>query len=243
MISPTTTSSVVVASSNFAASGPLEGYVSSTGVGQESNADLDVDSNDNGRDTPLGGTSVDPNGVASVMLTISEIDNEAKLETDVQTGRAETTVDGRSNLTLDPRLQQALRARQPHIYFDLDNDGLMDNDELPVSSVLVKLYAADSGGAPTGAALLTDTTDSEGYYLFENLLAGRYVVVVDGTNFAENAVLDERHSSTGAGQNTDADSDIDRDDNGLDTPARQHLGQPGRYCVRRRYHRCRRTGR
>ncbi len=217
---------VVVASSNFAASGPLEGYVSSTGVSQESNADLDGDSNDNGRDTPLAGGTVDPNGIASVMMTIDEIDSEAKLESDVQSSRPETTVDGRSNLTLDFGFNKRYELGN-RIYFDLDNDGLMDNDELPIAGVLVKLYAADGGGAPTGAALATATTDSDGYYLFENLFAGRYVVVVDGTNFAESAVLDERHSSTGASQNADADSDVDRDDNGLDTPLGNSSVNPG----------------
>ena len=65
---------------------------------------------------------------------------------------------------------------------------------------------------PDDAVYATETTDTNGYYLFDNLPSGDYWVRVDPANFQPSAILDALNSSTGA---TD-DATTDRDDNGVD---------------------------
>ncbi len=64
------------------------------------------------------------------------------------------------------------------VWFDTDNDGLLNNGELPVGGVTVQLR--DS----TGAVISTTTTNASGYYAFANLYAGTYTVTVAASNFA-----------------------------------------------------------
>ena len=59
------------------------------------------------------------------------------------------------------------------------NDGVRNGGEAGLAHVAVKLYAADAGGNPAGAALATQSSDSAGYYRFDGLYYGQYVVVVD----------------------------------------------------------------
>lgn len=67
------------------------------------------------------------------------------------------------------------------VFYDLNNDGLPDNDGEPgLDGVTINLYP---GACPaTGAVYRTATTASNGTYLFGNLPAGTYCVdVVEGT--------------------------------------------------------------
>jgi uncharacterized repeat protein (TIGR01451 family) len=77
------------------------------------------------------------------------------------------------------------------------NDGIRNGGELPKSGVVVKLFAADGSGNPTGAALLTVTTDANGLYRFDGLTPLTYVVVVDPVNFQSGGSLENWVSSTG----------------------------------------------
>jgi hypothetical protein len=59
------------------------------------------------------------------------------------------------------------------------NNGICEGTEPGIANVLMKLYAADGSGNPTGSVLATANTDANGYYRFDGLFAGTYVVVVD----------------------------------------------------------------
>ena len=59
------------------------------------------------------------------------------------------------------------------------NNGIQDGAEPGIANVVLKLYAADGSGNPTGSVLATTNTDANGYYRFDGLPAGTYVVVVD----------------------------------------------------------------
>jgi uncharacterized repeat protein (TIGR01451 family) len=62
----------------------------------------------------------------------------------------------------------------------------------------------------------TTTTDNGGYYRFDNLNAGTYVVEVAASNFATGGPLHSHNvSSVGAGEEIDPDSDGDSNDNGI----------------------------
>jgi hypothetical protein len=80
--------------------------------------------------------------------------------------------------------------------------------------VVVKLFAADTSGNPTGAALKSATTDADGHYRFDNLAAGNYVVVVDVA--ASGSALTGYRSSTGHSADLTLAGDLI--DHGLDTP-------------------------
>jgi uncharacterized repeat protein (TIGR01451 family) len=94
------------------------------------------------------------------------------------------------------------------------NDGMQNGAEPGIASVVVKLFACDGAGNPTGAVLQTVTTDSSGYYRFDGVTAGCYIVAVDVT--ASGAALSGLSSSTGA---IDTQTNTtDRKDAGGDTP-------------------------
>jgi hypothetical protein len=106
------------------------------------------------------------------------------------------------------------------VFLDTDNSGARNGAEAGIAAVKVCLFASDAGGTLTAAvdannaAVAQQTTDGDGYYRFDNLLAGNYVVVIcDPTQTA----LLGLSSSTGASQSGTPDNNTDADDNGLDT--------------------------
>ena len=58
-----------------------------------------------------------------------------------------------------------------YVYVDANNNGMFDSGETPIAGVLLTLL--DANGKPTGK---TATTDSTGYYHFDNLGPGTYGV-------------------------------------------------------------------
>lgn len=89
-------------------------------------------------------------------------------------------------------------------------DGIQNGGEAGIANVSLKLCGVDGSGNPTGSSIATTTTDASGYYRFDGLLAGTYVVVVD---VAASPSLGNLNSSVGA---PDPESGVDRDDNGKD---------------------------
>lgn len=89
-------------------------------------------------------------------------------------------------------------------------DGKQNGGEAGIANVTIKLCGVDGSNNPTGAALGTTTTDASGYYRFDGLVAGTYVVVVD---VAASPSLGNLLSSSGV---ADPESGVDRDDNGKD---------------------------
>jgi uncharacterized repeat protein (TIGR01451 family)/fimbrial isopeptide formation D2 family protein len=125
------------------------------------------------------------------------------------------------------------------VWFDTNNNGLIDAPaEVGVNGVTVELYRADGAGLPTGLPVATDTTSGDGtnngYYLFDYLVPGDYVVVIPTTNFASGAALDGYWSSLTTRNNDgslsetsapDADTvALDTDDNGTRQTAAPLLG-------------------
>ncbi|NJL95471.1 MAG: hypothetical protein HC915_17965 [Anaerolineae bacterium] len=94
--------------------------------------------------------------------------------------------DNNANLTVDfgfvPGEPYSLGNR---VWFDANRDGLIDlATETGLNNVRVSLYRdGNNDGQPDGAAIATDTTDTTGYYLFDRLTPGRYLVGIDAVNF------------------------------------------------------------
>lgn len=108
------------------------------------------------------------------------------------------------------------------VWFDTDNSSAINGTEVGVDGVTVELYAADAGGNPTGASLGTAVTANGGYYRFDNLSAGDYVVVIPSSQLNGGVLTGYWSSGTtlnGTGSATetaapDPDNNIDSDDNG-----------------------------
>lgn len=72
------------------------------------------------------------------------------------------------------------------VWFDTDNDGRIDAAETGLDGVSVSLFAdANADGNPDspGSPLGTQSTAGGGYYRFDSLAAGNYVVRINSTNF------------------------------------------------------------
>ncbi len=82
---------------------------------------------------------------------------------------------GENNHTLDFgfSMNAPLASVGDYVWIDANSDGVQDAGELPLAGVDVKLV--DAGGA----TLDTDTTDSLGLYLFEDLPYATYTLMVD----------------------------------------------------------------
>lgn len=200
---------VQIPASNFAPGGVLAGLNSSTP--DETDPNNDVDSNDNGI-----GTVPDPvNGILSNTVTLGPGTVEPTGETDLGTLGSGVAANNRSNLTVDFGFTGASTnySLGNRVWLDNNNNGLIDPGEPGRGGVVVNLL--DSTGT---TILRTLTTDANGYYLFDNLPPGDYIVEIAASNFVGSGALVGLSSSTGAGQEADPNLDGDSNDNGLDTP-------------------------
>ncbi|MCC6299156.1 MAG: sortase [Anaerolineales bacterium] len=96
------------------------------------------------------------------------------------------------------------------------DNGIQDGGEAGIANVVVNLYEdANNDGIPDGAAIATTTTDANGYYRFDNLNAGGYIVEVAASNFNTGNPLFSLASSSV--DETNPNLDLDLTDNGIGT--------------------------
>ena len=101
------------------------------------------------------------------------------------------------------------------MWIDLNRDGIQDPDEPGVNGVRVRLYTVDDSGKVSDAPLAETVTAAQegkdGYYFFDNLTKGRYVVEFDITSLRNDLGLYQYGFTTanqGAGDHPEtADSD------------------------------------
>jgi hypothetical protein len=107
------------------------------------------------------------------------------------------------------------------VWYDVNNNGMLDDGEVGVNGVAVQLYA-DSNGNGTynvGDALISSTiTSPGGFYNFINLTPTQsvntaYLVVLPASNFCAGGVLVNYQNSTGS---VGGNSDENAQDHGLD---------------------------
>lgn len=191
--------------------------------------DVNADSNDNGKGTAQG-------EAFSGVLTLTP-GSVGALANNTVTNATATTTDH----TLDFGFITAY-ALGNRVWLDTDNSGAINGAEVGMDGVTVALYHADVNGKPTSAVLeldgvtpRTDTTANGGYYLFDYLAAGDYVVVIPASNFSGSGKLagywstDSAMISSATVTETivaDPDGDVDSDDNGTrdTTPASALIG-------------------
>ncbi len=109
------------------------------------------------------------------------------------------------------------------VWEDANNNGVIDGGETPLQNVSVYLWQdANSDGQPDDVntdgtvdasdVLNSDTTDADGYYLFDGLASGNYLVSIPSDEWDDTTgTLVGYRSSTGADQ-----TDTDNNDNGID---------------------------
>ncbi|MCQ3938728.1 MAG: hypothetical protein DPW18_17030 [Chloroflexi bacterium] len=193
------------------------GMVSTTDAfdsADNADADVNTDDNDNGIGTGVG-TAV---SVSSSQVTLTPGSTGAQNNNTVTNANGTT-----SNPAVDFGFVYSY-ALGNRVWFDTDNDSRIDfGTEAGVDGVAVELYAADAGGSPIGAVLATEITANGGYYLFDNLYPGDYVVIIPASNFASGGALQGYWSSATSIQSNgaitettapDPDNDTDSDDNG-----------------------------
>ncbi|WGZ93498.1 MAG: IPTL-CTERM sorting domain-containing protein [Candidatus Thiothrix putei] len=121
--------------------------------------------------------------------------------------------DANTDLTVDCGFYQP--KEPPHsignrVWIDANNNGLADEGEMAAGAG-ISLDLKDANGA----VISSTTTDTTGRYLFSGLAAGNYQVCVVAENFIAGNILEGFTASTG-GNISDANTDIDGDDNGSD---------------------------
>jgi len=173
------------------------------------NPNTNTDNNDNG--IGVGNGQVRSSTVSLVPGSAGASSNNI-----VNTATGTTT-----NPTVDFGFVTELFSLGNRVWFDTDNSGTINGSEVGVNAVDVELYSVDASGNTTFIAL--QTTANGGYYRFDNLPAGDYIVVIPASEFAAGGSLRGYWSSgttiNGAGVigetvAPDADNDIDSDDNG-----------------------------
>jgi hypothetical protein len=121
-----------------------------------------------------------------------------------------------SQPTLDFGLQPVYSLGN-RVWFDLNKDGYFDTGEIGAPGVVLGLFKRDVRGDFTqvlsGTQPLTVTTDANGYYRFDELLTGEYVVEVLASNFNAGQPLAGAFSSRDP--ETSFSESVDRDDNGV----------------------------
>ena len=95
------------------------------------------------------------------------------------------------------------------------NDGVQQiGNETGLALVSLKLYAANAAGTPLGSPLQTANTDADGYYRFDGVTPGQYVVVLDLPSF--NGSSATKYKLTGTSF-TALDTPSDEDNKGNQT--------------------------
>jgi hypothetical protein len=204
---------VEIPTANFKGSGPLVGLGSS--AVDESNPNADGDRNDNGL-----GVAGAIAGVRSGVVTLGPGASEPTGETDIAVPNPPgEAANPRSNLTVDFGFWRGFSLGN-RVWLDdgsgggTANNGMQDGTERGLG--LVRLNLLDAAGNPVldgaGNPIFT-TTDPLGFYRFDSLPSGNYLVEVASVNFLPGGVLAPYQQSQP--KENDPNANVDENNNGL----------------------------
>jgi uncharacterized repeat protein (TIGR01451 family) len=159
---------------------------------------------------PVAGTGADFTNVGAVQLEIAGV---AAVDGQID----DLGMIGRTVLAADfPYLPPM--SIGDRVWRDANNNGVLDNGESGIDGVSLTLYTDTDGNGQwtpgTDVVAGNTTTAGGGFYRFENLMPGDYVVQVDPTNFSGAGALVGLVTSTGNEPTPDPDDNVDNDDNG-----------------------------
>ena len=230
---------VEIVASEFNSGGDLFGYISSTG-----NQNANTNNNNDSRDTGIDQSSIAnylANGVRTNNFTLTR-DSEATGETDLNDDNAGTNgnpptnegpfgrgenfeEDQDSDLTVDFGFFIPMSIGN-QVWLDTNNNALIDPSEEGINDVVVELFR---GTTVSGPPYRTSTTTSggvngEGYYLFDGIPDGDYIIRLAPSNFnlggtlvsAANEPFSSSESEAAVESNYLLDNQMDNNDNGID---------------------------
>ena len=204
---------VQIPASNFGPGGGLENSITSSSDLPSTAQDGQVDGDDNGIQVGGAGTLV-----VSPFIDLSP--GAEPIEEEGTNGNQDAIFDAFGDLTIDFGFQPNVAVGST-AFADFNDNGVQDDGEPGITGVIVELYFdANGDGMLTGAEttpVMTQQTDGDGNYYFENLVPGAYQVQVPvPTQFTTGGVLQYLpSSSTDIATTADPDNDRDGDDNGL----------------------------
>ncbi|NTV38413.1 MAG: hypothetical protein HGA51_00420, partial [Demequinaceae bacterium] len=184
----------------------LAGFANSDGNDPVPSPDNDVTGEDNGY--PVSGDIFSDGAVRSQVVTLG-LASEPEDDQSATSGYSDTM----SNLSVDFGFWHAQVGLElgNQVWLDSNRDGLFNNGESPApAGVVLQLLDADAG-----TVLATTTTDSDGRYLFTELVAGRYIVKLPPVNFILGGPLAGYMATDGAGVSGSPDDGNDSDSNAL----------------------------
>ena len=184
------------------------GYVSTRDTAGTNNPNGNVDNDDNGP------------GVATGVTT----SNALTLTPGAAGTLSNNVVNTAAGSTSDPTVDFGVvhyYSLGNRVWHDTDNSGTLNGSETGISGVQLRLLLSDgvtSARHIDGSSVLNATTNGSGYYRFDDLPAGDYIVEVINNNFIGGGALVGFRTSTGPASAyepaPDPDNDIDSDDNG-----------------------------
>ncbi len=199
---------------NFQSGAVLANYRSSTGSG--TSPDIDDNTDENGIDN----VDLATNGLPT---TVYDLQPNSQPIAEPGAGSYSGALDDDNvNFTADFGVYKPLNLGN-RVWLDngtgggVANNGIMDGTEVGIANVLVRLL--DGAGNPVldgNGQPMTITTDDQGYYNFNDLLPGDYIVHIDASNFALGGPLAGLSSSDPTEANPNTDGDLN--DNGINVP-------------------------
>lgn len=149
-----------------------------------------------------------PLSISGAIVTPQNVGSDDNVDSDASqsTGATGTiTLASGQNITnVDAGYCPTTLALGNRVWYDANNNGINDNEN-GIPNVTVNLYKDDNNdNVADGAAIASLLTDADGFYLFENLGPGNYIVgVIIPAGYVSSAV-----------NGGDPDNDINLDDNG-----------------------------
>ncbi len=125
-----------------------------------------------------------------------------------------TLTSGQSNQTIDAGFCPVTLQLGNRIWNDINNNGINDG-ETGIANVTLRLYKDNNNdNVADGAAIATDISDASGFFSFDNLVPGNYIIgVVTPSGFVSSSI-----------NGGDPDNDINLDDNGQITVGTETRG-------------------
>lgn len=207
---------VAIGATNFANGQPLQ---SLTEVAVPNGVGDTQDDNANHGAIPANG-SLAANGVTSTRINL-----QAGAEPTSTSAKPDDDASSDTDVTIDFGFWHSYSLGN-RVWLDQDNSATLNSADGTSPGVAgVKVRLLNSAGT---TEINTTTTDNGGYYRFDNLNAGTYVVEVAASNFATGGKLHTHAiSSIAAGEEIDPDLDGDNNDNGINPINRNQAVRSG----------------
>ena len=216
---------VVIPGENFPGMGGLsQSFTSSTDRPGITDTDNATDGDDNGVQPDGPGTSI-----FSPFIFLEPGDEVTNTVETGDGGTLDDRYDTSGDMTIDFGFLPNVAVGST-VFFDQNNNGIQDPDEMGIAGVDVDIYldANRDGmiGPDEDTPLRTVPTDENGNYLFSVLVPGDYQIRIPTRNYGTDGALADLPNSSTDITTTGDDNQIDGDDNGLQAESGAEVVSP-----------------